>query len=393
MSAEHSVIPPSSASIWGKPDGCPGWSTMILCVPEDNNYREERLEGNAAHEVAARLTQEIARGPSNLTPADKLVGTFSREGLLITQEMYDCARIHAEHCLSIMRRINVFMGPFMGTEKRLAAPSIHPANFGTVDFYTYGRTRGRSIDIVDYKHGHATVDAYENRQLLNYLAGILDLYRVDGIEDQNTETRLHIVQPRAYRAGRGAIDTWGPFPASDARAYINQLRAGAIAAMGPNPKCRSGAHCKNCDARLYCEAAIEAGLGMYETIGRITPHNLTPGQLAALADILLRAEQQIGALSTAVRSQIDTLIRTGVNVPNYRLKGIKARRKWTRPIDELIALAAGFGLDISKPGILTPPQAQKAGLAPEIVDMYSHRPNGGHTLERITTAEGRRIFT
>ncbi len=393
MSAAHSVIPPSSAHIWGKPDGCPGWATMILSVPADETYRDDRLVGTAAHEIAARLGEEITRGPDHVTPADKIVGTFSSEGVLITSEIYDCARIYAEHCLSIMRRTGVFMGIFMGFERKLAAPSVHPQNFGTLDFHLYGRIRGRSIDIVDYKHGHSTVDAYENRQLLNYLACVLDKYAVDGINDQNTEVRLHIVQPRAYRAGRGAVDTWGPFPASDARAYINQLKMGAAKAMGPRPQCHSGSHCKNCDARCYCEAAIRAGLGMYETCVGISPHHMGPEALAVLADILTRATEQIGALNTAVRSQIETLIRTGVNVPAYRLKSVKGRQKWLRPVDEVIAMAAALGVDVSKPGVLTPPQARDAGLAQEIIDMYAHRPGGGHTLERVTTQDGRRIFT
>ena len=362
---------------------------MVAQLPEDDTYRQDRLEGNAAHEVGARLVADAQRG--DLTPAERIVGTFSTDGIRISQEIYDCARIYAEHCQDIMRRAGVFLGPYVGIEQRLTMPSVHPECFGTTDFYLYGRVRGYTIDIVDYKHGHLAVDAWENWQLLCYLAGVIDKYCVNGLEDQNTTVRLHIVQPRAYRKGAGPIDTW-EFPCVDARAYINRLHTAAEAAMGPNPQCQSGSQCKRCDARGQCPAAITAALELCEAVSTATPHRMDAAHLAVLGAILERAESQVASVNKAVRSQIETMLRAGQAVPSYRMKPVSARKKWVRPMQEVIDMAASMGIDISKPGILTPPQAERAGLAPAIVNMYAQRPAGGMALDRLTTREVRRIF-
>lgn len=187
----HSIIVPSSAGIWGPPDGCRGWPLMNQLFPELED-RVESAEGTASHDVGESLIGFAARG---LTPkAEEYVGGQAKNGVVIDQDMYDGARLYADDVRAVMSRSSCFV-PVV--EQRVHAPRIHSEAWGTPDCWLFDERNG-VLYLWDYKFGHLIVEAFENWQLLVYLCGILDQLDIDGYQDQRIRVEFRIVQPRAF---------------------------------------------------------------------------------------------------------------------------------------------------------------------------------------------------
>ena len=131
--------------------------------------------------------------------------------------------------------------------------TVHSLNEGTVDCFLFDRTGG-DLYLWDYKFGYLVVEAFENWQVINYTAGIVELFNIDGIEDQNITVHLRIVQPCAHHVD-GPIRTWS-VKLSDLRAYFNVLKSNAAIAMSNDSVIRSGSHCVYCTARVLSDASI-----------------------------------------------------------------------------------------------------------------------------------------
>ena len=109
---EHSIIPPSSASIWGASGGCTGWVGMSQQYPETTEG-EEAKDGNASHEIGSELIGDKCTGPTVRTVND-FVGRKAANGVVFTEEMYDGAKLYADDVGDIMYKYRVFGGTGYG---------------------------------------------------------------------------------------------------------------------------------------------------------------------------------------------------------------------------------------------------------------------------------------
>lgn len=381
----HSIIPPSSASIWGKTDGCTGWVGMAQAYPESPEAAADGAEGEATHELGEKLiVRALSTLPSSKDPVN-WIGVKASNGALITQDMLEAAQLYADE---VSGNIDPNVDSY-GLETKIKAPRIHELSFGTSDAWRY-RSAVHELIIWDAKFGYIEVEAFENWQAINYAAGLFDELGIGGVSDQDLTVRIRIVQPFAF-SPQGPVKEW-VVKGSDLRGYFNILEANAAKALGVNAELHTGTHCRYCQARHACPAALAAGLSLWEVSAAPLPVELPPEALGLQLKIINRAVAQLKGLQTGYQEQIKALLKTGSPIPGWDTEPSFGRKAWAKPITEVVAMGDMMGHDLRKDGALTPNQAGKLGIDPSIITAYSSIPNSGQKLVETDGMEAGRIF-
>lgn len=375
----HSIFPPSSASVWGV---CTGWVEMMK-THDELEPSESALEGEASHEVGVQLIRYGTTG--GRSPAPLKAGGIASNGILITDEIYEGAIMYFEDVISVFA--NWVSDPNMkgGYEERVDIMRVHAECFGTPDTWLYSPAANH-LTVWDYKFGHVFVPADENMQGVCYIAGLETKLAIPN--DATVEVR--IVQPRAY--GKGSpIRSWsttmrGLYP------YITDLSTAAHAALSDRAELKTGPHCRYCDARTYCTPCLAAGMGFYEMAYKPVPCHLTPDAMGLQLSIIERALEQLKGLKTGFEEQVKATIKKGTPVPGWELRPSVGREKWDRPVSEIINLGKLLGVDLEKPGVVTPKEARKLGLDDQMVKAHSMRPINGLTLTPEDATLVARVF-
>lgn len=380
----HSIIPPSSAGIWGKPDGCTGWVIMNQQYP-DSVASEDAADGIAAHEIAATMLKDAAR-TGQILP-DTFTGNVATNGVIYTREMYDGAVMYVEDVLSIMRSSAVFT-PVI--EQHIQIPAIHEQSHGTPDNWLFDK-RNMTLYIWDFKFGISTVEAFENWQMINYIAGIVDQLNVNGVTDQLITVNIRVVQPRAYHAD-SSIRQW-VVKLSVLRAHFNILRTNAAIALSDKAQFHTGSHCKDCNGRHACPAALQAGLQLYEVATQPIAQELPVDALGLQLSIVQRALKQLEYIESGLSEQIEHMIRSGKFVPGWAMQPKHGREKWNKPVAEVLTMGQMMGHDLRKPDdAITPNQARKLGIDDAVISAYTIKPSSVK-LVRDDGTKAKRIFS
>lgn len=365
----HSILPPSGAGAWVR---CALWVIMQQMYPETEETAQSR-EGTAAHEVAQSMIQR-----ATVAHGDHMrVGDVTSNGEIVDFDMYEGAKLYADHVAAEMRSRGIFGGSSLGIEQSIEIKRVHDVCHGTPDLFIWDCKTGELI-VYDFKYGYEVVEAFENWQAITYVAGLFDRFRFDGISDQLVTIKIRIVQPRAYHR-RGTIREWS-IKLADLRPYFNQLEAAAAAALGANPTANSGPYCKHCNGLHDCEAAIRSGVSLYEAASGPVPLNMSPAAIGAQLAIIRRALEQLKALETAYSETVAGMMRNGQGVPGWSHEPTYGRRKWNKPIDEVIALGDLLGHDLRKEEVITPKQAEQLGIDSATIKAYCQTSSTGFKL-------------
>jgi hypothetical protein len=79
-------------------------------------------------------------------------------------------------------------------------------------------------------------------------------------------------------------------------------------------------------------------------------------------------------------------------VPYYVAEPGKGRRQWNIPIDQLITIGQMLGKNLSKPGVVSPAQADRLGLDEAVSNNYSSIIPGAVKLVPQNNTAARRVF-
>lgn len=337
---------------------CPGSYNLIraaraagLTLNEDDT--DASREGTAAHEVAARLAQY-----GELCP----VGSLTSNGVAVTEEMIEGAEMWAEAVAPHLDGADI--------EKRIECLYVHRDCWGTPDFAN-GPTLG-TLFVSDYKFGHRYVSPVMNWQLIAYAIGRMPSYL------PTVKVILQIVQPRSYHRD-GPVREW-VIDGHRLREYAGQLMAACAAAEQPDARCVTGPQCYECPARHICEAALHMEQSALYLSGSTIPLDASVEAKAVRLRQIRRAADHLKQMQSGLEEDLTAAVRRGINVPGFTLQASAGREKWTVDALEVWALGYALGIDLSKPGCVTPAQARKAGLSPDIVAGYSERQAGSVSL-------------
>ena len=350
---------PSMAGVWTQ---CPAsvqlWQDYLYLYEKSDAAKE----GIAAHKVAQRLfnKEEVKEG-------DEI------DGVIVTKEMLDAVEIYLAYLSSDAKlEQEISLNPVFGIPSK-----------GYVDAY-FESNNGTHLHVIDFKYGHRSVDAFENKQLLVEAACLL--------QDHHEFIRLAIVQPRVYRQG-GPLDDW-ELSRDELIGYINnEIKPAVKAALKDNPEANTGSHCLFCPARQACKVLREASLRAIDVTAQGSTLDLKPEELGRELQLLHDAQERLKARITGLEQQAVLALEQGHTIHGYELQPALGRLTWSVPTNEVIKLGDLLGFDLrQEPKPITPTQAKKLGMDERAINSIAERPNLGSKLKRINFNKMKRSF-
>lgn len=364
--SSHSIIAPSSAN---RRRACTGSAIMEAMHP-DTSESEDSREGTASHELATIMVDALTRGRTGYPARDKTIGQEASNGVVWTEESYDCAEVFAEECGQLMQRTKVFGGEHFFSERKVQAPSIHPDSEGTLDFGIYDKATG-IVYVKDYKFGHRPVEVMTDMQTFEYAIAIWDSIG----SPKGTNFDLTIVQPRSFHRDGTIRRRW--LPATEAMKELEIMKAVEAEALGDSPRTVATVPgCRNCSGRHSCDTLGMACFDLAEYAGEPVSARQTPAQVATELAILEKAVGLLSARLTGKQAEAEALIKAGHLVPGKALEPVPGRQKWSVPDAEVLAMGDALKIDLrqtAKP--VTPKQAEKKDIDASVIKEYSTTPN------------------
>lgn len=371
------ILPASNANRWSR---CGGSATLEAAhQPPDS---AKRRASQAAHWVASE--RFLARAH----PA----GTLAPNGVPVDQEMIDSAEVFYDAVHADIARC----GPerWVRADVELTMHKlVHPYVQGKADMAISDLTNHRLI-IWNYYYGHGFVDAFDNRQLVLYAAGVIEGHDLTFNDIKGWEIELGVVQPRNFHR-TGPVRKWSML-GHQLWAHIDLLRQAAIIAVSPSAACVTSDQCDNCTARHACAPLQRSAAIAVDISGENTPLELSDHALGLELMQLTAAKDRLEARLTGLQQVALAKLRSGTAVPFWTTHQGDGNEKWIKPEAEVSALGQMLGVPLTKSGTLTPTQARaafkKAGLDAGVISAYADRPKGEVKLTALDDSTAAKAF-
>lgn len=337
--------------------GCGGYFG-IAPLESANEITEERREGIAAHGVITLVLNGTVQFAEELV--DRNIN-----GHIVTAEMVEYLIPHIEH---IQRRgLPVF------TEEVLDWQTPNGVTIKCrADGESYDETTG-TLYIEEPKYGWRLVEVEGNWQPIAYAIGAMIKYQW-----RPAKIVMTIHQPRPFH-GDGPIREW-IIDVFHLQHYYRQI----VARLSELPgTVTTGEHCYKCDRAAHCPASRMAALAAVDITTDNYHEDLTDLQISYELNLLERAGDALKVRTDALKS----LATSKGGVPGWAMKQSYGNRKWIEGADaEIIAMLGGVAVSyLQKSTLVTPSQAEKAGLDKTITDAWTERPSRGFNLVRADT--------
>lgn len=193
---------------------------------------------------------------------------------------------------------------------------------------------GETLVVLDYKNGERYVHHEENWQGIFYAATLFNEYPFKKV-------RIVIVQPNAH--GREPVREW-EVTAQDFRAYTARIVQAIADCEKPDAPAIPGDWCRHCPAgeAMVCEARQAAALDVAKAqfadvrgLSDFTPPSLDEMPLDKLGYVVANAGKLRSWLDDAEKLAMSKL-REGYKVPGVKLVLANARRRYAKPLHEII---------------------------------------------------------
>ena len=375
---------PSSAGRWVP---CPGSVALEALFPEEEESQAAR-EGTAAHWLASEALTVWATTDGGVPHIRGFLGQPTPNGVIVTEEMVDAVEVYVSDVMKIANQVGGLQSLYV--EHQVDISTVHPNNAGTLDGGAHIVAQSTSrLYVWDFKFGWGIVSAFENWQLLDYAVGLLQEMLAKGQECVDIEFR--IVQPRPYHR-EGSCRSW-VLPVAELHPYIERLRMSAQQSQSENAPCVTGPHCGNCKARHDCETLQRAAYRHREILEGTVPLGLSGAalgnELALAEEIYKLAKDRYEGLQGATLAEI----QKGQHVPGWTTEQKLGNREWNGSNEEVLALGELMGVDLSKPAVKSPNQAEKAGGDKAVIKAFTTRNPGAIKLVAQDPKHVEKVFT
>ena len=333
---------------------CNGSRLMTATLPAVDAADATKDEGNAVH----WLVVQVHTGKFT---AEQIVGQQSPEGVFITAEMVE----HVRDYLVAIKGADV--------EVETSHSGIGWNVRGRADSIKYIAAGGH-LQINELKYGWRIVEAEANWTLLSHAAGFIA---------NNPDKPVHTVdmtvfqprphhpsgQNRSWMIGIGDFDILHTEMVSTLQAPDDVLHTGEL-------------QCHYCPAIATCPAARKAEMNAIEASEKAFTDSIDNGNLSFRLDHLKRAGQVIKEMEKAYTELALHRVRQGQVVPNYVIETEQTNRNWKGHVTAEF-IDALTGKDLSKKELITPAQAEKAGVSKEVVAALTERHSKGSKIVRV----------
>jgi len=350
---------------------CPGSIILEEQCPEQTTSKYA-AEGTAAHEIAALCLKRTEN-------ADNYLGETVEVGdekFKVTIDMAENIQVYLDAIHADMDADGV---PYseLKVEHTFALKYIHKDLFGTMDAY-YTSPFGK-LRVYDLKYGKGTyVEAADNSQLLTYALGAWD-----ETDRAAREIESVIVQPRytGEEPVRRALYT-----PDDLARFIQALTVAVKRVEVRDQTLQTGPWCKFCNGISICKAKKSE---IFDVVP--VKEKLPEPSLMAIDRIVkvLKLSETISDWAATVRAHAESLAKTGVTIPGYKLVAKKGHRRWTDEIAVENAFEAQYGESIYEKKLKSPAKLEKI-VGKDEVSGYVEVPDNGVQLVP-ETAKGEAI--
>jgi hypothetical protein len=318
-------------------------------------------------------------------PFSDLIGSVSKEGIVITDELFDAAREVFNVIWGECNRLNKLQS------LKIEQPCNVPGYDGWVcipDAWFYDKS-SNTLHVYDAKFGHRIVDPFENWQLLIEAFSICEQFQSppDIIE-------LVIVQPRGFTSD-GTVRKWA-LTYDELCVYRQQVNETMPRVLDAVPLCIPGPHCLDCSARAHCDTLKQQSYAGIDYVTSLQTHNLSGHALGVELRLLQRAQEMIKMRLSGLEEQALHEIKQGQHVTFYSAKTTYGRKRWKKdvPVDQVIMMGDLLGQNLRKPQELdTPAQCVKKGIDPSIIEQYAETPVTGVKLEQVDERAIKNVFS
>lgn len=332
----------------------------------------DRSEGIAAHWVIEQVFYKRHT-------LDELIDRQAPNGVFITDEMVENVTPYLESVQDrgAMEHVTSFVGGG-NTPWSISGRADHiSAEHGV-------------ITITDFKYGWSIVEPENNWTLIahgiGYALGLVHHKNVN-LERDIKEIKFVIYQPRPYHPS-GKVRTWSITP-KDLVEYHKQLDA---TLTKPSDVLNTSTHCKHCTAMVYCPAFRKAQMNTLEETERVFNDVIDNETLSFMLDNTKRAIDILKQSYDAYSDLATHRLREGQIVTGYAVQNDLTNRQWKDFVTpETVQILTGR--DITKKQLVTPNQAEKAGVAKELIESLCERRNKGFKLVRVNVdALAKKLF-
>lgn len=307
----HSIWSPSAWTRWGV--HCPASALFTKDMPdttseyaERGTWMHERVDGEL---TGSGHTPEQLDNPYN-TPAN--------------WKDIEFAVAYIEELISMA---SLFEEPTIMYEQQIALAPPYDDVFGTCDFWMWDKT-DKTLYVVDYKFGHAEVEAEDNGQLMLY--AVMAINQLRGMEkvpegayfDGVDYVHLTIIQPRggrkikSHRMTVSELGTWWNDTAKPA------IRLAHHDGAPFNPHSDA---CKYCPANGKCPAQRQQAIKAFDE-AQTEPATDEPDYAHDL-----KLAQKMEEWIKGVRSAAMSYLTKGGSIEGYKLVRGVTHRRWVDP--------------------------------------------------------------
>jgi hypothetical protein len=379
----HSRFSPSSSHRWTK---CPG-SIVLSERAKPTPPSEYALLGTVAHKIGevclfrdknasqflgALVGIDDSGRAAILGGGDDQAEPYDRT-FLVDDEIVESVQVYLDFIRGIegIETAEVYIEQTVPIRERDGFVS----DFGTVDAlveFAFDR-----LIIVDYKHGKGVpVEVEENRQLLNYAIGAINV-----LGDDFETIDLVIVQPRAIHKD-GPIRTWSISPGL-VQIWKDVFDKAVQDCLDYPDQVVPGDHCKWCGGQTECSAIESETTSLVPTFGEIekVDASLVSDEYVEKIKLVLDKSDRIQDFLKTIHSEATRLLEAGIEIPGYKLVQKRTNRKW---IDEVKVIRRLKSRRFKQKDYLSfklKPLGQiEKLLGKKTTDQLTTKPDGGTTI-------------
>lgn len=251
--------------------------------------------------------------------------------------------------------------------------------------YDISFVKDGNLHVEDLKYGWGLVEVKNNWQLLGYAIGEV-IRRGQAFE----KIILRVHQPRPHHED-GPTRTW-ELSYAELLSFKEIIEARMDKIVGGYKDLVTGPQCKYCPAAAYCPSFNKAFYRGIEHAQEFTQDNIDDKELSFQLDLIARVSEVLKIKSDSIKALAINRIKNGTIIPNYMTESSYGDRKWKKDISPK-AVELLTGKKIVKEEMLSPAQAEKAGVPKDFISQLVDRHFLGQKLVRKdSTAIGNKIF-
>lgn len=375
---------------------CAGSQVMQEGKPDSDSVREKI----ACSWLAETILKSYTNHNDELKIYDDFIGELTPNNVVIDDEMFEAARLYVTDILKYCNVAGTLKS--VKVESNLDIGMIYPGMKGKSDAYIWN-SEDLEIIIWNLEYGYSHVEAYENPEIMNYIAAILKLHNLDGEILKMITVKMRIIQPRSFH-GDEQISEW-EIMASQLTPYFNKLRDAAQQAMSGEGLCIPGLHCHYCKGRNNCSAITKTLYNYIDVIQGPVPMNLEGNNLVLEWQLMNRMTKMLKYRKSAIDAQLKAELQNGEHLPGALLEKHFGNLAWKKEVStqQVLSIVDMLGVDIRKPDNLdTPTQAltkikkfakeSKIKIDPKLLDRWTIRPFTGFKVVEDDGSKANKIF-